>query len=194
MPEPRPSEAPVPELIAAIRGGDRKAFAALFHEHYDGLCQFAEGYTRSDEAAQEIVQQLFLRLWEQRERLVMRDTVRAYLYGAVRNRALDWLRHQRVVDRWRERTAWAEADRVPGMGRPAELPDAAAEASDFQAALDRAIADLPERYRSVVELRARQGMTIAEIASILDIPFKTAEARAARALKALRAALAPYRR
>jgi RNA polymerase sigma-70 factor (ECF subfamily) len=193
MPEPLPRDHSLSQ-VAAVRGGDREAFAALFHEHYDGLCRFAEGYVRSPEAAQEIVQQIFLRLWEHRARWVVRDTVRTYLYGAVRNRALDWLKHQRVEDRWRERIAWADTDRIPGMGQPTPPADLRAEAGDFAAALDRAIQDLPERYRAVVELRARQGMTIAEIARILDIPFKTAEARAARALRSLRAALAPFRR
>ena len=193
MPEPHLHENNEP-AIAAIRSGDRDAFAILFREHYDGLCRFAEGYVRSTEAAQEIVQQIFFRIWQHREQWTVRESVRTYLYGAVRNRAFDWLKHQRVEDRWRERTAWAEADRIPGMGQSSAPADARAEASDFEAALDRAILELPEKYRAVVELRARQGMTVAEVARVLDIPFKTAEARAARALKALRIALAPFRR
>jgi len=193
MSKPRPVDGPPPD-VAAIRGGDRAAFATLFHEQYDGLCRFAEGYVRSGEVAQEIVQQVFLRIWIHRETWVVRDSVRTYLYGAARNRALDWLKHRRVEDRWSEQVSWADTGRIPGMGQPIPAPDVQAEGSDFAAALDRAIQELPERYRAVVELRARQGMTIAEIAHILGVPFKTAEARAARALKALRIALAPFRR
>lgn len=191
MLRPHAREAHDPDLVTAIRRGDRTALEALFHAHYDGLCRFTEGYLGSREAAQEVVQQLFLRLWEQREQWVVRTSIRTYLYGAARNRALDYLKHRRVEERWQERIAWA--DHVPGMGEPSRPADELAEASDFEAALDRALANLPERYRTVFELRSRQGLSMAEVAQALDIPFKTAEARASRALKALRAALSAFR-
>src|SRR5688572_8158150 len=91
------------DSIARIRGGDRPAFEALFREHYSALCEFAHRYVQSREAAEDLVQEVFLSVWTHRESLEIRDGLRAYLYGAVRNRALNSIEHRRVEQRWEER-------------------------------------------------------------------------------------------
>ena len=86
------------EWIERIRAGDARAFEALFRAYVDSLCSFAYSYTDSQSAAQEIVQDLFCRLWERRDTLDVPRNVNAYLYGAVRNRAINYLR-TRYVER-----------------------------------------------------------------------------------------------
>ena len=71
---------------------DTAAFEVLFRERYSSLCRFVYGYVHSREVAQDIVQDLFLRLWE-RARIPIASLTAAYLYTAVRNRALSYLRH-----------------------------------------------------------------------------------------------------
>src|SRR4051812_24888483 len=77
----------------------RERIEALFREHYTGLCGFVTRYVTSRDIAEEVVQEVFLRVWEQREAVAAVMPTRAYLYAAVRNQALTILRHERVVDR-----------------------------------------------------------------------------------------------
>lgn len=158
----------------------------LFHLHYDPLCRFAEAYLHSHADAEDLVQNVFVQLWEQRERWVLRGSIRAYLYTAVRNAALNVLKHRLV-----ERRALDEDAAIPriGMAERAPTPDENAIGHELEQAIDHAIARLPDRYRLVVTLRAQHHLTIPEIARILELPVKTAETRAARAVQALRAAL-----
>ncbi|HWZ59622.1 MAG TPA: sigma-70 family RNA polymerase sigma factor [Gemmatimonadaceae bacterium] len=169
-------------LVARTRAGDTAAFETLFHTYYAPLCQLVDSYVRSSGTAEEIVQSLFLRLWEQRATWTVRDTVRVYLYGAARRRALDFLKHERVVQRF-ERAA---AGDLIGRGVSEIDEDERLDAVERSRRLRQAIAGLPEHYRAVLTLRAQHHLTIPAIARILGIPIKTAETRAARAIKAVR--------
>jgi RNA polymerase sigma-70 factor (ECF subfamily) len=173
-------------LADRIRAGDASGLEALFHLYYDPLCRFAEAYVRSHADAEDLVQGVFVQLWEQRDRWVLRGSVRAYLYTAVRNAALNVLKHRLV-----ERRALSDDATIPriGMAQNAPSPHEDAVGRELEQAIDDAIARLPDRYRLVVTLRAQHQLTLPEIARILDLPVKTAETRASRAVQALRAAL-----
>ena len=168
-----------------VRAGDAGALETLFHVYYDSLCRFADAYVHSRADAEDLVQGMFVQLWDQRDRWVLRGSVRAYLYTAVRNAALNVLKHRLV-----ERRALDDAT-LPRIGTsdPAPTPHDDTVVHELEQAIDHAIARLPDRYRIVVALRAQHHLTIPEIARILDLPVKTAETRAARAVQALRATL-----
>ncbi|MEP6494882.1 MAG: sigma-70 family RNA polymerase sigma factor [bacterium] len=80
--------------------GDDVAFESLFRAHYAELCRFAYQYVRSSEAAEDLVQDVFAGLWAARETVTVTTSVRAYLYAAVRNRAINTRRHQVVAAEW----------------------------------------------------------------------------------------------
>src|SRR5690349_9908460 len=81
------------EWVARIRAGDASAFETVFRTYYSGLRGFIARYVRSYETAEELVQELFLRLWTQRERWVIEESLQTYLYRAARNHALNHLKH-----------------------------------------------------------------------------------------------------
>jgi RNA polymerase sigma-70 factor (ECF subfamily) len=176
-------------LADRIRAGDAEALHALFSLYYDPLCRFAEAYLRSRADAEDLVQDLFARLWVERERWALRGSVRAYLYTAVRNSALNVLKHRLVEQRALDDTGTIMQLEA---ARAAPSPHDDAVGHELEQAVDQAIAKLPSRYRLVISLRAQHQLTIPEIARILDLPIKTAETRAARAVQALRAALARF--
>lgn len=93
------SQRPDREWFKRIRRGDRDAFELLFRGYYDCLCTFAEGYVRSFSEAEDVVDQVFLTLWESRAEWNLRRSIKSYLYGAVRNGALNHLKHRCVVER-----------------------------------------------------------------------------------------------
>jgi RNA polymerase sigma-70 factor (ECF subfamily) len=185
------SAAPVAEagLVARVRAGDEAAFESLFKAYYHCLCSFANGYVRSPDTAEELVQSVFLRIWERRESWAPAAGVRAYLFAASRNHALDHLRHERVV----ERLAPCASDHPAAETRVRPGPDEEMQAVELAAALRRAVEELPERRREVVTLRWQHQLTNLEIAKVLGISVKGVEAHVTRSLTYLRERLRPFR-
>ena len=177
------------QCVQRIRRGDEQAFEALFHEYYEVLCDFVDRYVGSPDVAEEIVQQMFVRIWENRSTWFVRSALKPYLYQAARNRALNHLKHEKVRRSFAERVLRLNVSAGTGQARPG--PEQQQEASDFAAAVASAMAKLPPHYREVVQLRTRDHMTHPEIARILDLPVKTVETRARRGLQALRRLLPP---
>lgn len=174
--------APHPTHSASHSGA---SFEALFRKHHAALCTFAYRYVLARDIAEELVQEVFLYLWEHDMVWADESAAKSYLFTAVRNAALSYLRHQGVAKRLEGTvvslysTSPAPADREM---RLAELAQA----------LQRAVARLPERRRLVFTLSREQGLTYNEIAKLLDISPKTVEMQMGRAYRALRKYLAPY--
>lgn len=173
-----------------VRRGDAAAFETIFHAHYDLLVDVAEGLVQSPEAAEEIVDDVFLAIWAQHERWIVRDSVRGYLLGATRNRCLNHLRERRTRDRVHDqcvREGW-----TPGVGETPAGTDAGVQAGDLSAAIERAVAALPGRQRDVLTLHRGHRLSFAEIGRALGISPRTVEVHLARALKILRRQLSPF--
>jgi len=166
-----------------IRAGDASEFARLFNKYYDQLYQFAGSYVRNSQAAENIVQDVFVNVWRQRENLIP-ATVKAYLYTSVRNKSLNYLRDSRS-----DSAARGSPEEKHDTGRPVDEELAVLE---FEAAAAAAIADLPERCRAVFVLSRFDGLTYREIAERLKISVKTVESQMGIALKKLRSRLSPF--
>lgn len=180
------AEQPVerPEEIAArVRAGDAGALEALFRQHYSALCDFAVRYVREDALAEELVQDLFADLWARRTEWQVRGSVRAYLFGAVRNRALNLRKRQAVEQDWARDEALGE---VRSLHPAPERADDALERRELRARVRAAVESLPERCRLVMHLRWREQMRHAEIASVMGISVKGVEMQLSRGLKAIR--------
>ncbi len=182
--------APDEERVAAIRAGDEAVFEEIFREHYQGLCAFAVRRVRSDQVAEELVQTVLLRLWQQRSEIRVSGSLAGYLYGAVRNAALMHLRRRQLEQRWQD-SATAETAALL-MGEPPPPPDAMIRSAEMAAAIERVVEQLPPRCREAYRLRREDHLSYAEIAEIMGISPKTVEVQIGAALKALRAALAGW--
>lgn len=172
------------ELLARIRQGDEAAFDAIFRAQYPALVGMAEGMLRGRAVAEEIVQDVMLELWRRRESLPVEESLRAYLFRATRNRALNHLRHSRVEREGQPHAASPTAE-------PATAPSTLVE-EEIDLALREAMNDLPDRCREVFELSRVHGLRYAEIASALGISVKTVEAQMGKALRILRERLAAW--
>lgn len=174
------------EWVNAIRAGDVSAFEAMFHAYHAPMCAFAYRYLGARDLAEEIVQEVFLFVWERREGWDVRSSVRSYLFTAVRNAALSYLRHERVV-----RRKESEVRRL--QPEPPPSPDLEAVEAETVAAVRRAVERLPERCRLAFTLHREQGLTYAEVAAVLGISPRTVEVQIGRALKSLRKYLVELR-
>jgi len=191
-PSPSPPSSTEPALLERIRSGDEQAFEHLFRSYYQPLCDFATTYVRSRETAEELVQTIFLRLWEKREEFEPAAGVAAYLFAACRNRSLDHLKHEGVVARAEGPGGWA-GDPGSALGSPPIRPDEAAQITELTQAIRQAVQQLPERCRAVAILRWEHQLSHAEIARALGVSVKAVEAHLTRARAVLRERLAAFR-
>lgn len=172
------------ELLVRLRGGDDAAYEAIFRQWYAPLVATATVLLRDREPAEEVVQDVLLELWRRRESLTFETSLRAYLFQASRNRALNYLRRQRVEVR-------GESTIAAGMPSP-EPADSEAREGELNVAIQSAIAGLPDRCREVFELSRIRGLKYSEIATELGISVKTVEAQMGKALRVMREKLAPW--
>lgn len=163
-----------------IRDGDRQAFKEMFYAYYPRLCAFAAEYVGSTNRARDVVQEVFLTIWERRREWEVRSSLKAYLYQAVRNRALNATRRkdtrQDAFDTLQQNTASVQRRTAEDRVYYYQLSDA----------VEQAIEQLPPRRRMVFLLHRKHDFTYAEIAQIMDITPKTVENQMGRALKFLR--------
>jgi len=171
------------DVVARVRAGDTRALELLFREHYAALCEFSVRYVRQPSLAEELVQDVFADLWARRERWYVHGSVCAYLFAAVRNRALNLRKRQAMERDWEDDEAMADVRALhPVPERADELLDRA----DVRARLDAALESLPERCRLVMHLRWREQLRHAEIAEVMGISVKGVEIQLARGLAAIR--------
>jgi RNA polymerase sigma-70 factor (ECF subfamily) len=166
--------------VDRIRAGDMGTFEALYRRYWERLYGFAFRYLRSKEDAEEIVQEVFFRIWRGRAHWLPAGAVSNYLYLAVRNAARDRLERAAVARRWR----------AGQVETPPEV-QSDLDAADLVAAVERALAELPPKRAAVCKLRLIDGLSYAQIADRLGISEKTVETQLARGLKAVRDRIRP---
>lgn len=166
--------------------GAPDAFEGMYRAHYGAVCDTIYRYVRSRDTAREIAHDLFLRLWDDWSGGRLRALPTApYLHVAARNRALRAIRHRQVETRWEERQAFE-----PERGEPG--PEHTMAERELSEAITTAMQELPERCRLVFSLSRHEHLPNAQIAARLGISVSTVEQQMWRALKALRAKLAPH--
>ncbi|MCO6491733.1 MAG: RNA polymerase sigma-70 factor [Phaeodactylibacter sp.] len=164
-----------------IYGLSPAAFEALFRQHYEELYYYACRYLWRQEDAEEAVQDVFVRLWEKRRELHISTSAKAYLYAAVRNRAINHLRSK-----------WAREAPLPPEAAEqlaAEPPGQEPGQEDLLRLVQQGIAALPEQCRVIFQLSRQAGLTYGEIAEELGISKETVKSQIKIALSRLRAFL-----
>jgi len=163
----------------------KQAFEALFKSHFAYLCNFAQQYVQDADTAQDICQKVFIRLWEKRSDMDPQQSIKSYLFTAVKNRCLNHIR-----DHKKYRSQILDLD-CGDIDFSREDDDQLA-ADELQSRIEQALNQLPEKCRQVFEMSRYRQMKYQEIADELDISPKTVEAHMSKALKSLKEALNDY--
>ncbi len=176
-PDDLSAEAVERALVDRIRASDKDAFETLYRSYWQPLYAFAFRYVRSKPDAEDVTQEVFLRIWRSRADWVPAGPVSNYLYLAVRNAARDRLARAAVA-----RRGWWRLDQA----ETTQEFQCDLESRELAAAVERALAALPPKRAAVCRLRLLDGLSYAQIADRLGIGTKTVETQLARGLKSVR--------
>lgn len=164
-----------------LRDGDRNALEAVFRALYEPLVGYAARHLGADDrdAAADVVQDAFVRVWEGRERLDPERSLKAFLYQSVRNLALNRSRDART-------RAALLAERYEAPTRAAPQPDELFRAGRVQERIEGWIEALPERQREALRLSRFEGLDHREIADVMGCSPRTVNNHLVRALRTIR--------
>ena len=165
-------------MIKSLRAGNEKAYGKLFHEYYRPLTVFANKYLGDLDASKELVQDLFVSIYENRTSLIITTSLKAYLYQAVRNRCLNHLKKDEV-----RRGYQTQAARKQDSGETLEEEILA---NELEHQIFNIISQLSPKCREVFILSRVKGFKNQEIANSLEISRRTVETHISHALKTLR--------
>lgn len=164
------------------RHNSEQAFASLFRLLYDRLIRFCMQYVQSREAAEEVVADVFVRIWERRAQLAGVANLEVYLFVSVRNQAYNYLEKYSMMRVMPLENGEWELSNPGDPGRDLEW-------KEMVARLDREVNQLPDQCRKVFRLIKEEGFRYREVAQILNISPRTVETQLFRAVKRLQAAV-----
>jgi RNA polymerase sigma-70 factor, ECF subfamily len=181
-------------LTRKTLAGEQDAFEAIIYRYQTFLFRFACHYLKDDDAAQDVLQHVWIHLHLSLSKLSSRETLRPWLLLVTRNACLDELRrrHTRDAVRFSELDTEGrkkEALQLAAIQDPEPLPEEMMELVNRQQELWQAMQKLPLRFRTIVYLRCIGEMDFTEIGHKLNIPRATAKTYYYRALPRLRTAL-----
>ncbi len=164
---------------------DEATFEQVFKSHFKRLHAYAFTILQNETEAEEIVQQVFFKLWERNENLSVTGSVTAYLYRAVHNESLNFIKHQKVKSNHQLHVAYSMKNEV-------EHPAKKVLAGELEKKIHAALNELPEQCRTIFQLSRFDELKYREIADKLGISVKTVENQMGKALKLMRAKLVDF--
>ena len=173
------------ELFDQVKTGDQKAFELLFSIYFARLNDFAKNVVRDDFISQDIVQEVFVKVWETRS-TIESVNLEAYLFRLVRNRCIDYIKHLKVVNNRMQEihisSKYEELYRIDFIGNE---PYVMIE-EELKIKIEKTIQSLPDRCREVFILSRMDGLKNKEIAEQLHINIKNVERHLNRAMQSFR--------
>jgi len=167
------------ELTAGLMDNTEAAFEHLFKKHFRELHAYGFSLLKDWDAAEEIVQSLFLKLWEKNEWEHIQISIKSYLYKAVYHDCLNYIRRQKIHLKY-------EAHAVHNTNSRVDNTDGKIKLSELEQRLDIALDKLPEKCRAIFHLSRFEYLKYQEIANQLEISIKTVETHMVKALRILR--------
>ncbi|WP_342328704.1 RNA polymerase sigma-70 factor [Pedobacter sp. FW305-3-2-15-E-R2A2] len=170
------------ELTKLLISGDHKAFIEIYHRFQALLYVYACKITTDKEEAEDIVQEVFIYLWDKRTTIILRSSISSYLYSAVRYKFFNLLDHKKV-----RKDYTSSFQNFLDEGE--YITDNYIREKEFSQLIEKEILALPDKMREVFELSRKQNLSRKEIAEKLNISEKTVKNQISNALKILRGKL-----
>ena len=174
-----------PATIPLSFNSEVEVFEKLFKAHFKSLYAYAFTIVREEVVAEEMVQNVFYKIWEKQNSLDIRNTTPAYLYKSVYHESLNYLKHEKVKASYRAHTSYQMRNQSDQASKKVLL-------SELELQLNKALAGLPEQCRTIFQMSRFEELKYQEIADRLGLSIKTVENQMGKALKILRIKLADY--
>ncbi|MFB5944929.1 RNA polymerase sigma-70 factor [Albibacterium profundi] len=162
------------------------AFEDLFKAHFKALHAYAYAIVKDEIIAEEVVQSVFLRLWEKRSSLTVHTSIKAFLYRSVYNESLNYHKHQKV------KSAYHQHQRYVRGNDSGDDSSNRVQMKDLEGRLELALNKLPEACRTIFQMSRFEELKYREIAEQLNISIKTVENQMGKALRILRLELVDF--
>jgi RNA polymerase sigma-70 factor, ECF subfamily len=174
-------------FIQRIRQGDKDVFKTIYDLYYQRMKLYAISYVEDNDSAEDIVQELLFHLWEKREDLEQINSISSYLFKSVHNRCIQYLRHKRVVARYKEKHLLKikDAEIMSQSGFDFSL-------NEIEEIKEQIVNSLSPKTRKIFQLSRIEEKNNQEIAATLDLSVKTVEYHITKALKSFQLALRDY--
>jgi RNA polymerase sigma-70 factor (family 1) len=167
------------ELVDDFAKGSQKAFTKLFHQFYSALCYYAFRFTDDQAAAEDIVEETFIVVWNRRESFHHYKVLRSFLYSSVRNACLNWMKqnerhavHKKIIA---SNTELSESSVLENLVRAEVFRD-----------VFNALEKLPPKCKEIFTLIFFEGKNIRDVAAELKLSVNTVKAQKRRGLILLR--------
>ncbi|MNF89026.1 ECF RNA polymerase sigma factor SigW [compost metagenome] len=171
--------------VSSIKNGNEAAFEKVFKTYFRNLHAFAYTFMKDDVIAEEIVQNVFFRIWEKKEQLQIDDSLKAYLYRSVHNESLNHLKHLKIKNSFQlQYSGNMESSNQDASNQMI--------ATELENDIQKAISELPPQCRTIFQMSRFEQLKYQQIADQLNISIKTVENQMGKALKVLRLRLVEY--
>jgi len=166
------------KYIKRVRLSDTEAFRKIFEFYQEGVFNFLLYRLNDIETAEDLLQEVFLKIWINRQNLDENKSIKAYIYTTANNLSLNHKRHKKVVYNYRKE--------YKDINKQTETPHQLLESKEFQEQLFQVIENLSDKVRIVFLMSRVEKLSYKEIADRLDISIKTVESHIVKALKQIR--------
>lgn len=173
------------DLFSEVKNNNRNAYEALFRQLYTPLVRFAREIVKDTDAAEDLVQEVFVKIWEKRHQIQIETGIKSYLYMAVKNQCLNALRIE-------QRNAFLSDDFNDDLRVANNQTDLQTNTIHLKQHIAEAIEKLPPRCGLIFKMSRFEEKTYQEIADALELSVKTIENQMGKALQLLRLHLGSY--
>lgn len=174
-----------PAIILSLHARNEAAFEQVFKMYFKALHAYASTILKDEMLGEEIVQNIFLKIWERKEQLSIQSSLKAYLYRAVHNESMNVLKHEKIKASYQVYIARA-------MKNETDMANKKILSSDLEHKLRKALNELPEQCRTIFQMSRFEELKYQEIADKLGLSIKTIENQMGKALKLLRLKLVDF--
>ena len=173
------------KILKKLSKGDLSTFEKVFKMYYRELCFFAKKYVSDMDQAEEIVQDMFYIIWQNRENLNIKQSLKAYLFASTKNKCLKILRTKQYEEKYKNHIKQTDPGKVT-------TPYEELNAKEINILIEETLRSLPKRTKEIFKMSRYEGLKYQEIAKKLSISVKTVEANMGKALKLFRIKLTEY--
>ncbi|MFV0591011.1 MAG: RNA polymerase sigma-70 factor [Draconibacterium sp.] len=170
------------DIINDLEKGEEGAYIQLFREYYVFLCAYSRKYVGRKDVAEEIVSDVFFRLWANRKTIKIKTSIKSYLFKAVFNNSMYFLRTLEKENKLNEFLSNRANENIEFSFSPIETSEQSILKEEFYKKIELAIDRLPPKQQEAFKLKRFEGKKIKEISEIMDLSVKTVEMHLSKAL------------